>query len=572
VSSSSLGEDHIVFVIEDAVAEVEGSWTDDRGALPDPALSRVVLYGWATGALTAGDIALRSSSDVGARYLLRGASTSFREVRAFREARYAELRSLYSEVFEVLALAGARRLGRIALPMASGRDRRQLDELAMACDELAREWLDEAQAADEDDDQDLAEFPDRDYPGSLASRKTRRLAFATSRAARASVSGRFGRPAGPTTFNALELSAGRDARRGIRAPSAARLPRSRTRIVGAAASAAVLFVGLALLRWVSTSVPVANGEPRVVARQPTPMGAQPTIAEPSRVIPPTDTLRTAAAATELADARDEAMGLAAQSLASDDLQAARDFYFLAVQSVPSDPEARDRLRQVETALSVDQPRLNWDDTLSDLQELRDAAPASPAVLQAYVTALVGAGRAALLSGDRDRGVGYCGEAVRWLPGRDDTQGCLRLANGETATATPTPSSTATPSPTASPTLSALIQQTPQPGDVPTAGGAAPPLEVVFSGACQPAPGRPNAAGLIRLNGVVSSADGPVPNYRLIATAKSPSGQATVVANATYLTPIFQIQQAVPDSGPYSVTVTVAKDGYTAGQSSVDVTC
>jgi len=141
-----LPESHLAYVIEDAVDELEVT----SAMSPGSDLLKALLYGWATGAVSARDLALRSLTDAGLKYLLDGGALTFEEVRSYRETNKPELETLYASLFEVLALAGLRRLGRIRL-LDPSENSAESDPYH----QLARELLSGAATADLRDDREL---------------------------------------------------------------------------------------------------------------------------------------------------------------------------------------------------------------------------------------------------------------------------------------------------------------------------------------------------------------------------------------------------------------------------------
>jgi hypothetical protein len=164
----------------------------------------------------------------------------------------------------------------------------------------------------------------------------------------------------------------------------------------------------------------------------------------------------------MAAAYDEAMRLAHEALLDDDLETARDLYFLASEAVPGDPEAEARVRQVDAVLGIDDRTTSWREALDDVEDLLGLAPRSPKIAGAYTDALVGAGREALAQGNALRAVRLCGEATQRAPARNDARLCTTQASTSAtaiarATAPVVPSST----PTATPIATVRPSATPQ---------------------------------------------------------------------------------------------------------------
>jgi len=169
-------------------------------------------------------------------------------------------------------------------------------------------------------------------------------------------------------------------------------------------------------------------------------------------------------------AYDEAMRLARESIADNDLETARELYFLAGEALPGDPEAAARSRQVDTVLAIDDRATGWREALDDVEDLMALGPRAPTIGRAYTEALVGAGREALGQSNPSRALRLCAEASQRAPARNDARLCTAQASG-TATAmpattlTPRPTSSPTPLPSATPSPSPTISPSPTPPTV-----------------------------------------------------------------------------------------------------------
>lgn len=422
---ATLPPDHLALVIEDALAALER--TADDGARAQPDRRAALLYGWASGFVSSRALASRVETDVGLKYLLRGRLWSFQDIRAFRDEERASLEPRYADVLWLCRAAGMARLGEIGLdePAGSGTEAPgRAVSAAVAYARLATALFSRSSAADEREDRELA-APGRaaGLPADLIGRGKRQVAFREA-AAHSGLTAVASQP-GPTSTSVSpspHLPVRRPGRPALLALS-----------LHIAAVLAIVVAGLLLVRWVAwaTAIPGAGGQQRARAGLVAP-GTSPAAVTRAD-------LDAEGAEIEVAAARDEAMRLAMDALAADQLETARDLYFLALQAVPEDPEASDRLRQVDIALRIDERRGGWEEARSELEDLRAAAPGSPAVLRAYVTALVGSGREALAGRDAPRAFALCDEAVRWLPARGDAQACLaqaRPAGAPTATSGP----------------------------------------------------------------------------------------------------------------------------------------
>lgn len=442
MEAADLPEGHLALVVEDLLATV-----DARRGPGD--LAAALLYGWSTGSMSARDVAMRAATDQGLRYLLNGAQPSFHDIRAYRERHGAELATVYAEAFEICRGAGLSRLGRIRFPAPPGGSFVPSTATRRGSAELARQLLAQSGAEDARDDREVGDERRGDeLPAELAPRGDRREIF---RQIRALLEG------GPQAL----VERGRTPARGELVPRQARderpargelvEPRALRRAQGERSAAlrrassaigalVLVLAGLVAVRWVAfISVPTTRMEAAESFLRPGEAHGA-----PSEEVDPRAT-------------RDEALRLAAVALSLDNLPSARDLYMLALQAVPGDRVAAARLLQVRTALGVGERQRGWEEALADLAELRELAPDSTALLQAYLAALVGAGREALIQGDEERALERCGEAIRWVPSMPEAQGCLARARPE-ATATPAP--TLVPRPTPVPLTPARVPTVP----------------------------------------------------------------------------------------------------------------
>src|SRR5262245_6225482 len=110
-----LPEHHLALVVEDALAAVDAAPGHSSAPRPAPDLRAVLLYGWAGGLLSAGDVVRREEVDAGLRYLLRGTQLRAEELRAFREQHAAALEAVYGQVFDLCLATGMTSLGTIWL-------------------------------------------------------------------------------------------------------------------------------------------------------------------------------------------------------------------------------------------------------------------------------------------------------------------------------------------------------------------------------------------------------------------------------------------------------------------------
>ncbi len=530
----ALPGDHLAFVVEDLLAAVEAGSGLESGTNASR-LRAALLYGWAIGIVGSRELAARSATDLGLQHLLGGWSPSFAEIRDFRDAQRAALEADLGVALAIARAAGLTRLGQIVLPrqLHAGGDASYLA--------LARGYLDGAEATDQRDDRELG-------VGARGDELPRHLVARTRR---------------QETFRQLATGG-----MTIRPPS-----RGRTvlrALASAAATLLLLLAGLLLIRWVGA----ANAEVSYTGQARVPVAAAPPSAAPTPTSTPLAVSLATPTTDELTAASDEAIRLGILALATDDVATARDFFLLAREAMPDNSVAVDRLRQVETVLTIDERSGDWGTAVQDLGELRRLAPGSATVLGAYVSALVGAGQEALAAGDAPQAIERCTEASRWLPARPDAQACLNAASqGARSIPTPVaPSATPRIAPPTS-TASSVATPSPTPG-APGAGvtdlrGPGPELQLALSGRCVPA-----AAGArsLQVEGTVSV--GGATAVGATVQLRIQDAQGRVVDNSSF--PVasqrFAVQRTVAGVGMHTVTATASLEGYEAGEDTLRVSC
>jgi hypothetical protein len=539
---NALADDHLALVVADALAAVDARAAVDAGADAEPPLGTgadlraAILYGWAIGAIGAREQAALAETDLGLRHLLGDAHPSFAEIRSFREANRTALEAELGMALAVCRAAGLARLGRIELP-------KHARILGLGTNRFVarvRKLLDEAESTDLHDDHEIgANARGDEVPPALAARGARQAMFRRL---------------------AAEGTGIRAPRRGVGVARA---------LISAVATLALLLGGLVLIRWVGS----ANAEVTYSGQSRVPSSAPPAIAI-ATLEPPTPTPE----ALDLVAASQEGVRLGIMALADDDLQGARDFFFLASRALPENTVAVDHLRQVETALHVEQRTGGWTEALDDLGELRRLAPGAPSVLRAYVSGLVQAGRGALADGDPAQAALYCGEALRWLPSRTEAQTCLTAATRAATSQAlpPTTTRTATPAPptpvgTATATAAPGLEVSPIPTNVSGSErqGAGAALEVTVNAGCQP-----TLAGTrsIQAAGQVN-ADGAVPMGATVQVQiADAAGRVIDTSSFPIASPRFAVQRTIPGGGSHTVTVTATGAGYDSSEATARVSC
>jgi hypothetical protein len=340
---------------------------------------------------------------------------------------------------------------------------------------------------------------------------------------------------------------------------------------------ALLLGGLLVIRWVGS----ANAEVSFTGQARVPVAAPPleAPAEPetrSALAPPTSQTDDLMAASQ------EGIRLGILALAEDDLRAARDFFFLATEAAPENPTAADRLRQAETALTIESRTTDLAEAVADLGELRRLAPGAPSLTTAYVTALVRAAREASSAGDGVQASQFCAEARRWLPNRPDVATCLSrpAATSGIAPSTPAPNRlpTATLASSSAPLLPAMLPTLP--GAIPTQAsatvgntGESDPagerLTVDLRGACVPA-----AAGAksMQVSGSVTAGGAVAVGATVEVRITDPSGRVLDASALPVASPRFTFQRTTAGGGPRTVTATASGPGYAPGVAAVTLSC
>lgn len=117
-----LPEDHLVYFVSEVVdvldlSEVYAAYTEARGQPPyHPRLmTKLILYGYATGVRSLRKLARACLEDVPFRVLCAGSVPDFRTIAAFRKRHLRVLSELFTEVLLLCKEAGLVRLGHVAV-------------------------------------------------------------------------------------------------------------------------------------------------------------------------------------------------------------------------------------------------------------------------------------------------------------------------------------------------------------------------------------------------------------------------------------------------------------------------
>src|SRR5271167_1884968 len=185
-----LPENHLVYFVSDVVDNLNLSALDavygdePRGQPPyDPRMmTKVLVYGYCVGVFSSRRIERRLSEDVGFRVLAAGNLPNFRTIADFRKLHLATLAGLFEEVLKIALEAGALKLGRVALDgtklkanaskhkaMSYGR----MEEKQQQLKEEVMQLLEQAEAADEEEDRQYGSQRGDELPEELRRRETR---------------------------------------------------------------------------------------------------------------------------------------------------------------------------------------------------------------------------------------------------------------------------------------------------------------------------------------------------------------------------------------------------------------
>jgi transposase len=117
-----LPEDHLVYFVSDLVEQLDlstifAAYTEDRGYPPyHPVLmTKLLLYGYATGVYSSRRLARACAEDVAFRVLCAGDAPDFRTIAAFRRRHLDALGALFLQVLRLCREAGLAKLGHVAI-------------------------------------------------------------------------------------------------------------------------------------------------------------------------------------------------------------------------------------------------------------------------------------------------------------------------------------------------------------------------------------------------------------------------------------------------------------------------
>jgi transposase len=167
--SDWIPENHLARFVSDVVDEldlsgIESTYEEERGYPPyDPRMmTKLLLYGYATGTYSSRRIATKVTDSVAFRFLAAGNAPDFRTINRFRKTHGEALDGLFTQVLHLCQAAGLVKLGKVAVDstkikanaskhkaMSYGR----MKDKQRALKDEVRRILEEADRIDEEEDQ-----------------------------------------------------------------------------------------------------------------------------------------------------------------------------------------------------------------------------------------------------------------------------------------------------------------------------------------------------------------------------------------------------------------------------------
>src|SRR3977135_2002842 len=177
-----VAEEHLVYFVSDVVDQLNLSaihavyGEEKRGQPPyDPRLmTKLLVYGYCTGVFSSRRIQKRLQEDIPFKVLAAGNEPDFRTISDFRKIHIGTLQGLFEQVLEMALEVGAVKIGRVALDskhkaMSYGRMQEKQEQLR---DEV-KQLLEQAEAADEEEDRRYGSQRGDELPEELRRRETR---------------------------------------------------------------------------------------------------------------------------------------------------------------------------------------------------------------------------------------------------------------------------------------------------------------------------------------------------------------------------------------------------------------
>jgi transposase len=185
-----LPEDHLVYFVNDVVDQLD-LWAmhavyekEKRGQPPyDPLLmTKLLVYGYCTGVFSSRRIQKRLREDIPFKVLAAGNEPDFRTISDFRKIHIETLQNLFEQVLAMALESGAIQVGRVSLDgtklkanaskhkaMSYGRMKEKQQQLQ----EEVKQLLEQAEAADQEEDRRHGSKRGDELPEELRRRETR---------------------------------------------------------------------------------------------------------------------------------------------------------------------------------------------------------------------------------------------------------------------------------------------------------------------------------------------------------------------------------------------------------------
>jgi transposase len=185
-----LPDNHLVYLVSDVVDQLDLSAMhavyeeEKRGQPPyDPLLmTKLLVYGYCTGVFSSRRIQKRLQEDIPFKVLTAGNEPDFRTISDFRKIHIETLQNLFEQVLAMALECGAIKLGRVSLDgtklkanaskhkaMSYGRMKEKQQQLK----EEVKQLLEQAAAADEQEDRQYGSKRGDELPEELRRRETR---------------------------------------------------------------------------------------------------------------------------------------------------------------------------------------------------------------------------------------------------------------------------------------------------------------------------------------------------------------------------------------------------------------
>jgi transposase len=185
-----VAEEHLVYFVSDVVDQLDLSaihavyGEEKRGQPPyDPRLmTKLLIYGYCTGVFSSRRIQKRLQEDIPFKVLAAGNEPDFRTISDFRKIHIGTLQGLFEQVLEMALEVGAVKVGRVTVDgtkvkanaskhkaMSYGRMEEKQEQLR---DEV-KQLLEQAEAADEEEDRRHGNRRGDELPEELRRRETR---------------------------------------------------------------------------------------------------------------------------------------------------------------------------------------------------------------------------------------------------------------------------------------------------------------------------------------------------------------------------------------------------------------